>query len=71
MGGQIIRKISVKAEVKYSVIIQFFGNGILYENTKVGEQRNHSLKYESYCVGIGIGVKMFMNRGRFCKRSFR
>ncbi len=34
------------------------------------EQRNHGLKYESDCVRIGIGIKMFMNHGRFCKRSF-
>jgi hypothetical protein len=23
-----------------------------------GEQRNHGLKYESYCVNIGIGTKI-------------
>ncbi len=36
-----------------------------------GEQRNHCLKYESDCVRIGIGIKIFMNRGRFCERSSR
>ncbi len=35
------------------------------------EQRNHGLKNESDCVHIGIGIKIFMNRGRFCERSFR
>ncbi len=35
------------------------------------EQRNHGLKYESDCIHIGIGIKIFMNRGRFCERSFR
>ncbi len=35
------------------------------------EQRNHDLKCESDCVRIGIGIKIFMNRGRFCERSFR
>jgi hypothetical protein len=35
------------------------------------DQRNHCLKYESDCVGIGIGIKIFMKRGRVCKRSFR
>ncbi len=34
------------------------------------EQRNHGLKYESDCVHIGIGIKIFMNCVRFCKRSF-
>ncbi len=34
------------------------------------EQRNHGLKYESDCVRIGIGIKIFMNRGRFYERSF-
>jgi hypothetical protein len=33
-----------------------------------GEQRNHGFKYESDCVRIGIGIKIFMNRGRFCER---
>ncbi len=37
----------------------------------VGEQRNHGLKYESDCVRIGIGIKIFMNCGRFCERLFR
>ncbi len=27
------------------------------------------LKYESDCVRIGIGIRIFMNRGRFCERS--
>jgi hypothetical protein len=31
---------------------------------------NHGLKYESDCVRIGIGIKIFMNRGRFCERLF-
>ncbi len=39
--------------------------------TSLWEQRNHGLKYESDCVRIGIGIKIFMNRGSFCKRSFR
>jgi hypothetical protein len=37
----------------------------------VREQRNHTLNYESDCVHIGIGIKIFMNRGRFFERSFR
>jgi hypothetical protein len=35
-----------------------------------GEQRNHGLKYESDCVRKGIGIKIFMNLGRFCERLF-
>ena len=35
------------------------------------EQRNHGLKYESDCIRIGIGIKIFMNCGRFCERLFR
>jgi hypothetical protein len=37
---------------------------------EIREQRNDGLKYESDCVRIGIGIKIFMNHGRFCKRSF-
>ncbi len=41
------------------------------DNCKIHrEQRNHDLKYESDCVRIGIGIKLFMNRGRICERSF-
>jgi hypothetical protein len=36
----------------------------------VREQRNHGIKYESDCVCKGIGIKIFMNCGRFCERSF-
>jgi hypothetical protein len=25
-----------------------------------GEQRNHGLKYESDCVSIGIGIKIYV-----------
>jgi hypothetical protein len=36
----------------------------------IREQRNHGLKCESDCVSIGIGVKRFMNRGKFARDSF-
>ncbi len=38
--------------------------------TLLREQRNHGLKYESDCVRIIIGIKIFMSHGRFCKRLF-
>ncbi len=41
----------------------------LYGSTR--EQRNHGLKYEWDCARIGIGIKIFMNHGSFCERSFR
>jgi hypothetical protein len=37
---------------------------------KYREQRNHGLKYESDCVHIGIGIKIFMNHGSFYERLF-
>ncbi len=51
----------------HATMSQFFGTRRTHSR---GEQRNYSLKYESDCVRIGIGIKRFMNRGRFCKRSF-
>ncbi len=38
--------------------------------TREREQRNHSLKYESDCVRIGIGIKIFINRGSFVRDRF-
>jgi hypothetical protein len=39
--------------------------------TGVWEHRNHCLKFEPDYVRIGIGIKIFMKCGMFCKRSSR